>query len=185
MKITPTQLKDVLIIEPQVFGDQRGYFLETYQSRRYADAGIGLPFVQDNISFSQQGTLRGLHYQYPNGQAKMVQVLQGEIFDVAVDIRRGSPTFGQSVGVALCGASHQQLYIPPGFAHGFCVISPSALFMYKCSDYYAPQHEGGLRWNDPDLRIAWPVREPILSERDRHWPRLADIAADRLPPYEV
>lgn len=184
MKIIPTRLKAVLIVEPRVFGDHRGYFLETYHKKRYLDAGIGADFVQDNISFSQRGTLRGLHFQHPAGQAKLVQVLEGEILDVAVDVRRGSPTFGRWVCVALSADSHRQLYVPEGFAHGFCVLSPTALFMYKCADYYAPQHESGVSWDDPDLSIDWPVPRPILSERDRRFPRLKDIPADRLPPYE-
>jgi dTDP-4-dehydrorhamnose 3,5-epimerase len=144
MNIVSTRLDGVLLIEPRVFGDQRGYFYETYQRERYAEAGITVEFVQDNISFSRQNTLRGLHYQHPGGQAKLVQVLEGEIFDVAVDVRYGSPTFGQWVGVTLSSEKQRQLYIPAGFAHGFCVMSPTALFMYKCSDYYAPQHEGGV-----------------------------------------
>ena len=181
MKVTPTKLKEVLLVEPDIFGDQRGYFLECYQKNRYIEAGIGNNFVQDNISFSQQGTLRGLHFQHPQGQAKLVQVLEGEIYDVAVDIRVGSPTFGQWVGVNLNSQSRCQLYIPRGFAHGFCVLSPTALFMYKCDDYYAPQHEGGVCWNDPDLGIDWPVTQPILSERDQNYPRLHDIPRDRLP----
>lgn len=185
MKISPTLLKEVLLIEPQVFGDARGFFLETYQARRYADAGMPVNFVQDNISYSQQNILRGLHYQHPQDQAKLVQVLEGEVFDVAVDIRRGSPTFGQSVGITLSSRTRHQLYIPPGFAHGFCVLSPTALFMYKCSDYYAPQHEGGICWEDPDLNIQWPVERPILSEKDKVHPRLKDIPVGRLPSYEV
>lgn len=185
MKVTPTPLKEVLLIEPQVFGDARGFFLETFQRRRYAEAGIGVDFVQDNISFSQKGILRGLHYQHPQGQAKLVQVLEGEVFDVAVDIRRGSPTFGQWTGATLSSKTRQQLYIPPGFAHGFCVLSPTALFMYKCSDYYAPQNEGGIRWNDPALNIQWPVTEPILSEKDKEYPLLKQIPIQRLPSYEV
>ncbi|RJQ84045.1 MAG: dTDP-4-dehydrorhamnose 3,5-epimerase [Desulfobacteraceae bacterium] len=181
MNIIPTSLKEVLILEPRVFGDQRGYFLETYQRRRYAEAGIGAEFVQDNISFSRQRTLRGLHFQHPNDQDKLVQVMEGEIFDVAVDVRRGSPTFGQSVAVTLSAGTHRQLFIPRGFAHGFCVLSPTALFMYKCSDFYAPPHEAGICWDDPDLKIAWPLKDPVLSERDRAFPRLRDIPADRLP----
>lgn len=181
MKIIPTRLKEVLIIEPRVFGDHRGYFLETYQKRRYGEAGMAVDFVQDNISFSQRHTLRGLHFQHPNGQAKLVQVLDGEIFDVAVDVRPDSPDFGRAVAVTLSAENHRQLFIPQGFAHGFCVLSPTALFLYKCSEFYAPQHEAGVCWNDPDLSIAWPVKDPILSERDRAFPKLKDLPADRLP----
>lgn len=185
MKVTPTRLKEVLLIEPQVFGDARGYFLETYQQQRYAETGMPGNFVQDNISFSQRHILRGLHYQHPQGQAKLVQVLDGEVFDVAVDIRQGSPTFGQWAGVTLSSQTHCQLYIPPGFAHGFYVLSPTALFIYKCSDYYAPRHEGGICWNDPDLNIQWPGDQPILSEKDKVHPFLKDVPLQRLPRYEV
>lgn len=185
MQVIPTHLKEVLIIEPRIFGDQRGFFFETYHQQRYAEAGIATPLIQDNISFSRQNTLRGLHFQHPRGQAKLVQVLEGEIYDVAVDIRDGSPTFGQWVGVSLSSENHRQLFIPEGFAHGFCVMSPTALFMYKCSDFYAPEHEGGLRWDDPELGIDWPVTQPLLSERDQALPLLKEITAERLPRYEV
>jgi len=184
MKIIPTRLGEVLLIEPMVFGDQRGYFLETYRKERYAAAGVAADFVQDNISFSQGNILRGLHFQNPQGQAKLVQVLEGEIFDVAVDVRRGSPTFGQWVGVTLSSAKPRQLYIPEGFAHGFCVLSEAALFMYKCTEYYAPTSEKGICWNDPDLAIAWPVHHPVLSEKDQAFSRLKDIPPERLPVYE-
>jgi dTDP-4-dehydrorhamnose 3,5-epimerase len=183
MNIVSTRLDGVLLVEPRVFGDQRGYFYETYQRERYAEGGITAEFVQDNISFSRQNTLRGLHYQHPGGQAKLVQVLEGAIFDVAVDVRHGSPTFGKWVGVTLSSEKQRQLYIPAGFAHGFCVLSPTALFMYKCSDYYAPQHEGGVRWDDPDLAIEWPVKRPLLSERDSSFPVLKDIANQNLPTF--
>lgn len=185
MKITATAIKEVLLVEPQLYGDRRGWFLETYQRQRYAAAGIDATFVQDNISFSQRGILRGLHFQHPRGQAKLLQVLDGEIFDVAVDVRRGSPTFGRWVGVTLSADKPRQLYIPKGFAHGFCVLSATALFMYKCDDVYAPQHENGLRWNDPDLAIDWPVKSPVLSDRDQAFPALKDILPERLPAYEV
>lgn len=183
MKIVATRLPEVMMVEPRFFGDQRGWFSETYQQQRYAEAGISATFVQDNISFSRQNILRGLHYQHPQGQAKLVQVLEGEIFDVAVDIRHGSPTFGQWVGVTLSAQTPRQLYIPEGFAHGFCVLSPTALFMYKCSDFYAPEHEGGLIWDDPDLAIQWPLDRPLLSDRDRTFPRLKDTPSHRLPPF--
>lgn len=181
MKIVDTTIDGVVIIEPEVFGDQRGFFLESFQVQRYRDAGIEDTFIQDNISRSVEGTLRGLHYQYPRGQAKLVQVLHGEIFDVAVDIRRGSPSFGKWVGVTLSAENHRQMYIPQGFAHGFCVLSESALFMYKCSDYYVPQDEQGVLWSDPELNIQWPITKPVLSSRDQDLPLLGHIPADRLP----
>ncbi len=183
MKVATTRLAGPLILEPRVFGDQRGFFMESHQQNRYAAAGVDVTFVQDNISRSVQNTLRGLHYQYPCGQAKLVQVLQGEIYDVAVDIRKGSPTFGQWVGVTLSAETHRQLFIPAGFAHGFCVLSSTALFMYKCSQYYAPENEGGIRWNDPDLGIDWPISVPVLSRRDQALPCLEGIADQDLPPY--
>jgi dTDP-4-dehydrorhamnose 3,5-epimerase len=185
MNIIPTRLKEVRIIEPRVFGDPRGYFMETFQQQRYAEAGIAVPFVQDNISYSRQHTLRGLHYQHPDGQDKLVQVMEGEILDVAVDVRRGSPTFGRSATVILSAENHRQLFIPRGFAHGFRVLSATALFMYKCSAFYAPEHEGGIIWNDPDLDIEWPADPPLLSDKDRTFTRLRDIPPDRLPSYEA
>ena len=183
MKVISTNLEEVIIIEPRVFNDNRGFFFETYQRERYAEIGISTNFVQDNLSYSVQGTLRGLHYQYPQSQAKLVQVLQGEIYDIAVDIRKGSPTFGQWVGAYLNDQNKRQLYIPEGFAHGFAVLSPFVLFSYKCSDFYAPDCEGGLRWDDPDLGIQWPLDKPILSEKDANYYRLKDIASDQLPVY--
>jgi dTDP-4-dehydrorhamnose 3,5-epimerase len=183
LKVFSTELEGVLILEPEVFGDHRGFFLESYQQQRYCEAGIDAVFVQDNISFSVKGTLRGLHYQYPHAQAKLVQALQGEIFDVAVDIRKGSPTFGRWAGAVLSSENRRQLYVPEGFAHGFCVLSESALFMYKCSDYYSPRDEGGLLWNDTDLGIDWPVRDPILSPRDAVLERLGRLDPNRLPIY--
>ena len=183
MNVISTALDGVVVIEPEVFADRRGFFLETYQCGRYRDAGIDVTFVQDNISRSSKDTLRGLHYQCPRGQAKLVQVLEGTIFDVSVDIRRGSPTFGKWVGIQLCAQDHRQLYIPDGFAHGFCVMSESALFMYKCSEIYLPEDEGGLKWNDPQLNIQWPVTNPVLSRRDQGLPALSDIDADRLPLF--
>ena len=184
MNVIPTQIPEVLIVEPQVFGDPRGYFLETYQGKRYEAAGMADTFVQDNVSFSRRDTLRGLHFQHPREQAKLVQVLSGDIFDVAVDVRRGSPTFGRWVGVHLSAGQPRQLYVPRGFAHGFCVLSDTALFMYKCSNYYAPAHEAGFCWDDPDVGIAWPVEKPLLSDRDRAFPRLRDVDSERLPTYE-
>lgn len=184
MEILPTEIADVILIRPRVFGDARGWFLETWQQERYQEAGLPAGFVQDNVSFSQQGVLRGLHYQYPRGQGKLVQVLAGKVFDVAVDIRRGSPTFGRSVCAELSDENHCQMYIPPGFAHGFCVLTPTALFAYKCTEFYLPDQEGGVAWNDPDLAIEWPVESPSLSEKDRRYVPLKEIDPDSLPVYE-
>ena len=171
-------------IEPRIFRDERGYFLETWNQSRSADAGIPLDFVQDNLSYSVKGVLRGLHYQHPAAQGKLVMVLQGEIYDVVVDIRAGSPTFGQWMGLTLSSADHRQFYIPPGFAHGFVVTSESAVFMYKCTDFYRPEFEGSVAWDDPDLAIQWPVSSPVLAAKDRGAPRLRSIAPERLPVWE-
>ncbi len=184
MEVRKTELDGVLIVEPAVFEDQRGFFLETYHQQRYHEHGIKTQFVQDNLSYSKKATLRGLHYQYPQGQAKLVQVLDGEVFDVAVDMRQGSPTFGRWIGEILSHKNKRQLFIPEGIAHGFCVLSGSALFHYKCSAFYAPQCEGGLLWSDPDLAIDWPVKTPVVSDKDRKLPCLKDLPAGRLPPYE-
>ena len=183
MKVIETKLPGVLIVEPKVFGDARGYFLESFQAARYAEAGMAGPFVQDNLSFSRRGILRGLHLQNPRPQGKLVQVLQGEVFDVAVDVRVGSPTFGQWEGVVLSQENARQLYVPPGFAHGFLVTGETALFAYKCTDYYAPQSEISVLWNDPDIGIEWPRIEPQLSAKDAAGLRLADIDSARLPKY--
>lgn len=166
MRVSPTALPDVLLVQPVTHRDARGHFLETFHAERYAQAGIPGPFVQENLSFSHHGVLRGLHYQWPNPQGKLVFVLQGEIFDVAVDIRRQSPTFGRWAGVTLSADNHQQLWIPPGFAHGFCVTSAAALVTYKCTDYYAPECERAIRWDDADIGIAWPVSAPVVSGKD-------------------
>jgi dTDP-4-dehydrorhamnose 3,5-epimerase len=184
MKKLRTDLEGVFILEPVVFSDRRGFFLETYQKIKYRELGIPVEFVQDNLSFSRKGTLRGLHYQHPHGQAKLVQVLAGHVYDVIVDIRRGSKNFGKWVGIYLSDANKQQVYIPKGFAHGFCVLSETALFSYKCSDLYAPECERGVVWADTDLSIDWPVKNPILSEKDAKYPRLKDIEVDRLPGYK-
>jgi dTDP-4-dehydrorhamnose 3,5-epimerase len=184
MNIIETSLPGVLIIEPKVFGDERGFFLETWNQTRYAESGLPTRFVQDNLSFSRRSILRGLHFQNPHAQGKLVYVLQGEVFDVAVDVRLGSPTFGRSESVVLSAENKRQLYIPPGFAHGFCVTSDTALFAYKCTDFYHPQSEGSILWSDPDLAIAWPVQEPELSAKDRGGVRLADFPRERLPVYE-
>ena len=175
MKVIETQLAGVLIVEPKVFGDHRGFFLETFQVERYRDVGIGLPFVQDNHSRSQRGVLRGLHFQRTRPQGKLVSVSRGAVYDVAVDINPDSPTCGQYVGVELNDENHRQLWVPPGYAHGFCVLSEVADFQYKCTDYYQPEDEGGLLWNDPDVGIPWPVAEPQLSAKDQLNPRLRDL----------
>lgn len=183
MKTIETNLPGVLIIEPRVFGDSRGFFFETWQQQRYEAAGIIAEFVQDNLSFSTKGVLRGLHYQQPHAQGKLVSVIQGEVFDVAVDIRIGSPTFGQWTGVMLSGDNHRQLWIPEGFAHGFCVLSDTAYFTYKCTDIYTLSAEGGIIWNDSDIGIDWPIKEVSLSDKDKIYPRLKDVSPDRLPKY--
>lgn len=182
MKVTEFEIAGLRLIEPRVFGDARGFFLESWNERRYHDAGIPGPFVQDNLSFSRRGTLRGLHFQNPSAQAKLVSVLQGEVFDVAVDVRRSSPTFGQWQGVTLSAENKQQFFIPPGFAHGFAVLSETALFFYKCTAFYAPEHEVTLAWNDPDIGIQWPVADPVLSEKDQRGWRWHDIPAEKLFP---
>ena len=183
MQFNETKLKGVVLVEPDVFNDPRGYFLETYHAGRYAKGGIPGPFVQDNFSHSVSGTLRGLHYQLQRPQGKLVMVLQGRIFDVAVDIRKGSPTFGRWVGVELSGENKRQLYIPPGFAHGFCVLSETADVLYKCTDVYAREDERGIIWNDPALAIAWPVTAPLLSDKDRAYKRLSEMDGE-LPAHE-
>lgn len=183
MKVLGTGLTGVMIIEPKVFGDARGFFMETWNQARYLEHGLPAVFVQDNISYSQKGVLRGLHFQNPNAQGKLVSVLQGEVFDVAVDIRLGSPTFGEWVGVSLSSENKRQFYIPEGFAHGFCVTSETALFAYKCTEMYQPKMEYGLSWQDPDLGIQWPIEEPLLSEKDLIYPRLKDIETKLLPQF--
>jgi dTDP-4-dehydrorhamnose 3,5-epimerase len=181
MKVISSSLKDVLLIEPSVFEDKRGFFMETYQKEIYRELGIESDFVQDNLSFSVRGTLRGLHYQLPHAQAKLVQVITGEIFDVTVDIRRDSPTFGQWKGFRLSDKNKRQVYIPEGFAHGFCVLSEIAIFTYKCSDFYSPDCERGIIWSDPDIGIDWPVDNPVLSEKDRNYDYLKNIPPKHLP----
>jgi len=176
MNVIKTKLQDCVIIEPKVFGDERGFFLETYQAERYADlAGITSSFVQDNHSRSSRGVLRGLHFQKTKPQGKLVRVAKGEVYDVAADIRQGSPTFGQWEGVILSEENKTQLWIPPGFAHGFVVLSDTADFEYKCTDYYDPSDEGSILWNDPELNILWPIDNPILSAKDRNAEKLADL----------
>ena len=183
MNVIATAIPGVVVLEPKVFGDERGYFLETWSRQKYEAAGLPVVFVQDNVSFSRKGVLRGLHYQNPQSQGKLVQVMAGEVFDVAVDIRAGSPTFGRCVGEILSEKNHRQMYIPPGLAHGFCVLSETVLFAYKCTDTYNAAAEGGICWNDPDLGIDWPIREPVLSPKDEKYPRLRDVPKDRLPTF--
>jgi len=175
MKVTKTKIAGVLIIEPQVFGDARGFFLETFNAKKYTEAGIAESFVQDNHSHSAKGVLRGLHFQKQYPQGKLVTVTQGSVFDVAVDIRQASPTYGQWVGITLVAEKHTQFYVPPGLAHGFCVISANADFHYKCTEYYHPEDEGSIRWDDPDIGIQWPVTEPILSAKDANAMYLKDL----------
>lgn len=181
MNIIETKLPGVVIVEPKVFGDTRGFFFETWNRERYEAAGIAARFVQDNVSFSRKGILRGLHFQNPHAQGKLVFVLQGEVFDVAVDIRPASPTFGQWASCVLSAENKRQMFVPEGFAHGFCVTSEAALFAYKCTDVYTPAAEGVVLWNDPDLGIPWPVADPSLNPRDAQAPRLRDIPRGRLP----
>jgi len=177
MRILNTDLPGVLLIEPDVFRDPRGHFLETFHEQKYREAGIAHPFVQDNQSRSNRGTLRGLHAQLQRPQGKLIRALQGEIFDVAVDIRPGSPTFGKWTGAKLSGDDFRQMFIPPGFAHGFCVLSETADVAYKCTDFYDRADEIGLRWNDPTVGIAWPIRDPLLSEKDAALPTLSQLRA--------
>jgi dTDP-4-dehydrorhamnose 3,5-epimerase len=181
VRIVTTDIDGVVILEPKKFGDDRGFFLETFQKQRYAEAGMREEFVQDNLSRSAKGVLRGLHLQNPNTQGKLVSVLRGAVLDVAVDVRRGSPTFGRHVAVELSEDNRRQFWVPRGFAHGFVVLSETADFFYKCDAYYAPKDEIVVRWNDPAIGIDWGVAVPTLSERDRNAPLLAEI--DRLPVY--
>ena len=187
MKIIDTQISEVKIIEPQVFGDARGFFYEGYQNERYYETGIKAAFVQDNLSRSCRGVVRGLHYQMEHPQGKLVSVIRGEVFDVAVDVRLGSPTFGKWVGVFLNDINHHQLYIPEGFAHGFCVLSEEVDFYYKCTDYYYPKGEQGVLWNDKSINITWPLDRvgvpPILSQKDLDNRLLSDIPLDLLPKF--
>lgn len=184
MKVSRVPLEEILVIEPRVFEDERGFFMETYRKDRYEKAGIRGPFVQDNFSHSVRGTLRGLHYQIRHPQAKLIQVLRGEILDVVVDIRGGSPAFGRWTSVALSEKNRRQLFVPEGFAHGFSVLSDFADVHYKCTDFYAPEDEGGVLWSDPSLGIDWRVMAPLVSPKDSGYPRLEDIPPDRLPTYQ-
>lgn len=184
MQVTSLAFPEILLISPKVYKDHRGHFLEIFQDRRYPEFGIPARFVQDNISFSQRGVIRGLHYQLHHPQGKLVMPLTGAIWDVVVDIRRGSPHFGKWLSVSLDSATCQQLYVPPGFAHGFAVVSDTATVLYKCTDYWHPEDEYGVIWNDPDLGIPWPVTAPVLSDKDRQYLRLADIPPENLPVFE-
>lgn len=180
MNVIRCDIPGLMVIEPKVFGDARGFFMETWNRQRYVAAGLDWDFVQDNVSLSRRGILRGLHFQNPGGQGKLVYVLQGEVYDVAVDLRKSSPTFGRSYGLTLSAENKRQFFVPPGFAHGFAVVSETALFVYKCTSLYAPQNELTLAWNDPDLGIQWPLEAPQLSEKDARGLRLRDIPRDRL-----
>lgn len=185
MNVIKTEIPGVLIIEPKVFGDARGYFFESYSKQRYQEAGIPGEFVQDNVSFSARGVLRGLHFQNPNAQGKLVSAPMGEVFDVAVDIRLGSPTFGKWVGVHLSQENKRQLWVPPGLAHGFVVLSETALFSYKCTEYYALQNEHCILWNDPAIGVNWPLTDGIkLSAKDQAGIKLANVDQSRLLPFK-
>jgi dTDP-4-dehydrorhamnose 3,5-epimerase len=179
-----TVVPGVVIIKPRVLLDERGFFLETYHAAKFSEAGIRDAFVQDNHSYSRRGTLRGLHYQLPHQQAKLCRVIRGEVLDVAVDIRRASPTFGKWASAVLSAENKRQIYIPQGFAHGFLVLSDEAEFLYKCSDFYDPTSEHGIHWQDPQLAIEWGVSDPILSAKDSRYPRLAELSPELLPLYE-
>jgi dTDP-4-dehydrorhamnose 3,5-epimerase len=181
MRLNETSLPGALVIEPQVFGDSRGFFYESYNEARFAEAGIHAHFVQTNVSRSTKGVLRGLHYQWPNPQGKLVSVLEGEVFDVAVDIRRDSPHFGQWTGTMLTADNKRHFWIPEGFAHGFCVLSDYATFSYQCTALYDRESDAGIRWNDEDIGIDWPIAQPLLSEKDAKAPRLKDVPRSRLP----
>lgn len=185
MKLRPTDLPGCVIVEPDVFGDARGCFFETWNRSRYAEAGLEFPIAQSNVSVSERGVLRGLHYQWPNPQGKLVWVLEGEVYDVAVDIRRDSPSFGQWTAVYLSAENRRQLWIPEGFAHGFVTVSERAVFCYLCTREYDPKADANLLWNDAELAIDWPVSDPSLSGKDARAPLLRDIPAERLPVFFV
>lgn len=185
MKFFETPLPGVIRIEPQVFADDRGFFLETFHREKFAAAGILETFCQDNHSRSVRGVLRGLHYQIGRPQGKLVRVVRGAVFDVAVDIRRGSPTFGRSFACELTEENRHMLYIPPGFAHGFCTLADQTDFLYKCTDLYAPELDRGIRWDDPDASVPWPVAAPLLSPKDARLPLLRDVTEGELPVYSA
>lgn len=181
MKRIETALPGVFFLEPPVHRDPRGFFVESYNQRVFEEAGLVRTWVQDNHSRSTRGVLRGLHFQIGRPQAKLIRVLQGEVYDVVVDVRKGSPTFGKWIGENLRAEDHRMIFVPEGFAHGFCVVSPVAEFFYKCSDFYSPADERGILWNDPDLRIPWPEAQHVLSDRDRKWKPLAEMSPKDLP----
>ncbi len=184
MKVIETGLPGCVVIEPAVFGDERGFFFETWNAELFRSLGLPDRFVQSNVSSSSKGVLRGLHYQWPRPQGKLVSVLEGEVYDVAVDIRRGSPTFGKWEAVILSAENKRQFWIPGGFAHGFAVLSERALFNYLCTDVYVKEADAGIRWNDVDVGVDWPISGPTLSAKDENAPFLKDIAEDRLPVYQ-
>jgi dTDP-4-dehydrorhamnose 3,5-epimerase len=183
VKVVPTSLQGLTLLEPTVFGDDRGFFFEAWNAERFAAQALPAAFVQSNVSSSSKGVLRGLHYQWPRPQGKLVTVLAGEVYDVAVDIRRGSPTFGRWEAVILSGENRRQLWIPPGFAHGFAVLSDTALFHYLCTDVYVKEADAGIRWNDGTIAVDWPISAPVVSAKDATAPFLDEIAEDRLPVY--
>jgi dTDP-4-dehydrorhamnose 3,5-epimerase len=183
MKCTETELSGVFLIEPDIFRDERGFFMETYHQIRYSEAGLDRVFVQDNRSHSRRGILRGLHYQLEHGQDKLIYAVTGEIFDVAVDVRLGSPTFGHWVGDYLSAENGRQMFVPKGFAHGFCVLSETADVVYKCTDFYAPGDEYGILWSDREIGIDWPLKDVVVSEKDGRNPELAKVKEELLPKY--
>ena len=185
MKLIAVDFPEIVLIEPKIFHDRRGYFFETYQAQKYAELGIDVKFRQDNLSFSRQGVVRGLHYQLEKPQGKLVMVVQGEVIDLVVDIRPDSPNFGKWSKNTLSAENHRQLYVPPGFAHGFAVTSTTAMVVYKVTDYYNPGDEYGIRWNDPDLGVDWTLTEGILSEKDRLLPRLKEVPEALLPKMVI
>lgn len=181
MNVLETGIPGLLVFEPVVYGDDRGFFMESWNAGRYRKHGLPASFVQSNISRSRGGVIRGLHYQWPRPQGKLVSVLEGRVFDIAVDIRQGSPSFGQWAGVELSAENHRQMYVPEGFAHGFCVLGETALLSYLCTAEYCAEYDAVVAWNDPDIGIRWPVDGALLSDKDAAAPRLSDIPADRLP----
>ena len=183
MKRIETDLPGCVVIEPDVFGDARGCFYESFNAQKYRELGLDLAFVQSNVSRSAHGVLRGLHYQYPNPQGKLVNVLEGEVYDVAVDVRAGSPTFGRWAAAILSADNKRHFWIPEGFAHGFCVLSEFATFVYQCTTLYDRHADAGIRWNDADIAVDWPVSAPLLSDKDQRTPFLRDITPERLPRY--
>jgi dTDP-4-dehydrorhamnose 3,5-epimerase len=183
VKVIPTTLQGLTVLEPAVFGDERGFFFEAWNAERFHAQGLPTDFVQSNVSSSSKGVLRGLHYQWPRPQGKLVTVLEGEVYDVAVDIRLGSPTFGKWEAVILSAQNRRQLWVPSGFAHGFAVLSDTALFHYLCTDVYVREADAGIRWNDADIAVDWPISQPLLSAKDEHAPFLKDIPEDRLPVF--